>query len=175
MTRAKSLALAAALVATVSGMAHAITPITAKCITGEAQKLKQAILLARGNFRTGRAACFGPGQQCALQCTADNDQQCALNIAQEILDCNNACGAAQKTTIDGCRSDFLNCKDTPDNCQNTLDMCANGARQTNLNCKLACTDKFDNDRLACSQSLSVCLGHCASCGTTDPCPAAPTP
>jgi hypothetical protein len=166
MTRAKSFALAAALVAVVSGMAHAASPITLKCISAESQKLRLAIATARTGFRTGRAACFGPGQQCALQCQANNDSDCALAIAQAITDCNTVCSDAQKKTIDGCRSDFVNGKLT----QAQLDMCANAARQTGLDCKLACTDAHDEDRLACSQSLSACLGHCASCGSTDPCP-----
>ncbi len=176
MTRAKSFALVAALAALLlaAGVARAASPLTLKCISGESAKLRKAISDARNAFRQGRAACFGPGIQCALQCQADNDDHCndpakladgALKIADEVKACNTACGDTQKTTIDGCRSDFVNNKIT----QAQLDACANAARQANLDCKLACTDQFDEARLACAQALSACLGSCASCGSADPC------
>jgi len=52
-----------------------------------------------------------------------------------------------------------------------LDQCANTARLTSLECRLACTGDVDEERLACSQAQSACLGACASCGTPQQCPA----
>src|SRR5262249_30200016 len=88
-----------------------------------------------------------------------------LAIANDVKVCNATCSDTQKQTIDKCRSDFVNNIIT----QDQLDACANAARQTALDCKLACTDQFDEVRLACNQALSACLGSCASCGSADPC------
>ena len=176
MTRAKSFALMGAFAASIlaAGVAQAASPLTLKCVSAESVKLRKAISDARGAFREGRALCFGPGHDCAVLCQSNNDDHCnnantqtegALDLAKDVQVCNATCSDTQKKTIDACRSDFVNDKIT----QAQLDACANGARQVNLDCKIACTDQFDEARLACSQALSSCLGSCASCGSIDPC------
>ena len=176
MTAPKSCTLAAAMAALLAaGTVHAASPITLKCISGQAQTLKTAIANARAAFRTNKAACFGPGQQCATDCQTQNDANCndpsntsggAVGITNATTACDNTCAATQKTAIDKCRSDFVNNLIT----QDQLDMCANAARLANANCKIACTGQFAAARLACSQAYNACLGSCASCNSTSPCP-----
>jgi hypothetical protein len=81
--------------------------------------------------------------------------------------CNTACASAQRDTIDICRSQFQNGLIN----ETQLDQCANTSRLTNLECRLTCTGDQDEERLACSQAQSACLGACASCGTPEQCPA----
>jgi hypothetical protein len=176
MTAPKSWTLAAAVAALLAaGTVHAASPITLKCISSEAQTLKTTIANARAAFRTNKAACFGPGQQCASTCQSLNDTTCndpsnttggAVGIANETTACDNTCAATQKTAIDACRSDFVNNLIN----QDQLDMCANAARLANANCKIACTGTFAAARLACSQAYNACLASCASCNSTSPCP-----
>jgi hypothetical protein len=179
MTAPKLCTIAAAIAALLAaGTVHAASPITLKCISSQAQTLKNTIVKARADFRTNKAACFGPGQQCAIDCQTQNDANCnnpscistascgAVAIGNETTACDNTCAATQKTAIDACRSDFVNNLIT----QDQLDMCANAARLANANCKIGCTGQFAASRLACSQAYNACLASCASCNSTSPCP-----
>jgi hypothetical protein len=177
MTRAKGFALVGALLGSVlaAGMAQAASPATLKCISSQANTLRQAIIQARNDFKSGRAACFGPGADCANKCTSANDANCndpsvpptapgAIAIGNSITACNQACGNKQKSDLNTCRDTFQASQQTPAD-QAALDACGATAREANLNCKLGCTAQFQDARLACSQALSACLGACASCPT----------
>lgn len=169
MIRGKFVALAAAIMGTMlaASVAQAASPLTLKCVRTEATKLRNDIAAARAKFKANRAACYGPGQQCAGVCTAANDKCLLDNYTNPIDGCNDGCATAQKEAIDVCRSQFQNGLITEDQ----LEQCANGARLVNLECRLSCTDQYDQARLACNQTQAACLGACASCGTPDQCPA----
>ncbi len=171
MIRRKLGAVAAAVVGAmlIGTGAQAATAITLKCVASQARTLKTCVATCRTDFNNNRAACYGPGQQCAQLCQSDpvggnGNEQCLAPVNAAIAACNGACAATQKSSIDVCRSQFPND-------QNQLDMCANQARLVNLDCKLQCTADNDQARLACAQQLGACLAACASCGTPDQCPA----
>ena len=171
MIRRKIAAVAAAVVGAmlVGTAAQAASPITLKCVASQAQKLKTCVATCRTDFKTNRAACYGPGQDCAQKCQSDpvnGNDACLKPVNDAIAACNGACATAQKDAIDICRSQFQNGLID----QNGLDMCANQARLVNLDCKLQCTADNDQNRLACAQQLGACLAACASCGTPDQCP-----
>jgi hypothetical protein len=162
-------ALAAMAVGTllVSSAAQAASPITLKCVRTESAKMRTEIAAARAKFKAARAACYGPGQACAQICTAANDECLATNVTGPFETCNGNCTTAQRDQVDICRSQFQNGLIT----EAQLEQCANAARLVNLECRLACTDQYDEPRLNCNTAQAACLGACASCGTPQQCPA----
>jgi hypothetical protein len=166
MTRGKSLALAAALVGglLLAGVAQAASPLTLRCVRKEAEQLRANISAARAQFKQDRAACYGPGAACAIDCTNAADA-CLAPVAKDLEDANDACNAAQRLAIDECRS----LSETGAS-QDEIDQCANIARLAGLECKLAATDSVDERRLACNQAQADCLASCASCGLPSQCP-----
>jgi hypothetical protein len=169
MIRGKCGALAAAIVGTIlaAGIAEAASPITLKCVRREAAKLRVDIAAARAKFKANRAACYGPGQECASACTSVNDECLKTTVTAPLDACNNGCASAQSDAIDVCRSQFQNGLIT----EAQLELCANGARLVSLECRLVCTDQYDEARLACNTAQASCLASCASCGTPAQCPA----
>jgi hypothetical protein len=167
MIRGTSLALALALAGSMllSGIAQAASPLTLKCVRTKATALRTCISSCRNEFKEERAACYGPGAQCALDCSTANDN-CLKPVTAKLTDLNDACNSAQRDAIDACRSAFQNGLITDDQ----LEQCANNARLVSLECKLAATGQVDQDRLACNQAQAACLGACASCGLPSLCP-----
>ena len=167
MIRGTSLALALALTGgmLLSGVAQAASPLTAKCVRTKSQTLRTCISKCRDDFKEARAGCYGPGAQCALDCSNANDA-CLVPVTKETEDLNDACNTTQRDAIDACRSAFQNGLMNDDQ----LEQCANNARLQNLECKLAATGQVDDKRLACSQQQASCLGACASCGLPAQCP-----
>ena len=167
MIRVTTFALAAAMAGSLllSGVAEAASPLTLKCVRREAGALKTCINDCRTAFKSARADCYGPGRECANQCTAANDA-CQGPITEDFSNCNLGCTGAQRDTIDACRSAFQEGLIT----EAQLETCANNARLTTLQCKLDCTASVDNRRLDCNQIQAACLGACASCGLPSQCP-----
>jgi hypothetical protein len=168
MTRGIFGALAAVAAATLlaTSAAQAASPLTLKCVRKEATDLRTCITSCRNTFRAERAACYGPGLQCALTCTSATDA-CLAPVTAALDACNGNCAGAQRDTIDICRSQFQNGLIT----EAQLEQCANNARLTSLECRLACTGDQDEERLACNTAQAACLAACASCGTPQQCPA----
>ena len=167
MIRGTSLALALALTGgmLLSGVAQAASPLTTKCVRTKSQTLKTCVNKCRDDFKQARAECYGPGAQCALDCSNANDA-CQAPVTQHLKDLNDACTATQTDAINACRSAFQN--GLMD--ENQQEQCANNARLQNLECRLAATGQVDQDRLACNQAQAACLGACASCGLPAQCP-----
>ena len=167
MIRGTSLALALALTGgmLLSGVAQAASPLTTKCVRTKSQALKTCVLKCRDDFREARAGCYGPGAQCALDCSNANDA-CQAPVTKQLEDLNDACNVTQRDAIDACRSAFQNGLMNEDQ----QEQCANNARLQNLECKLAATGAVDDLRLACNQAQASCLGACASCGLPSQCP-----
>lgn len=167
MIRATTLALAAFLLGgmMLPEVAPAASPITLKCVRNKSQALRTCITQCRNTFKTDRAACYGPGAQCALDCTTANDE-CMKPVTADLQARNDACNTAQRDAIDVCRSASQEGLLTEDQ----LEQCANNARLAGLECKLAATDAVDEGRLACNQQQAACLGACASCGLPSQCP-----
>ena len=171
MIRGTSLALALALTGgmLLSGVAQAASPLTLKCVRSKSTALRQCISGCRDQFKEDRAACYGPGAQCALDCTGKpvvGFDDCMKPVTAQLESLNDACNATQRDAIDACRSAFQNGLMNDDQ----LEQCANNARLVNLECKLAATGAVDDKRLACTQAQSACLGACASCGLPSQCP-----
>jgi hypothetical protein len=171
MIRGTSLALALALTGSMllSGVAQAASPLTLKCVRGKSTVLRQCISGCRDQFKQDRAACYGPGAGCALECTGKpivGFDACMAAVTGALENLNDVCNGTQRDAIDACRSAFQNGLMNDDQ----LEQCANNARLQNLECKLAATGQVDQDRLACNQTLASCLGACASCGLPSQCP-----
>jgi hypothetical protein len=167
MIRGTSLALALALTGgmLLSGVAQAASPLTTKCVRTKSTALKACVLKCRDDFREARAGCYGPGAQCALDCSNANDA-CQAPVTTQLENLNDACNTTQRDAIDACRSAFQNGLMNEDQ----QEQCANNARLVNLECKLAATGAVDDLRLACNQAQAACLGACASCGLPSQCP-----
>jgi hypothetical protein len=167
MIRGTSLALALALTGgmLLSGVAQAASPLTTKCVRSKSTALRTCVAGCRDAFKEARAQCYGPGAQCALDCSNASDA-CQAPVTKELADLNDACNAAQNDAIGVCRSAFQNGLMSDDQ----LDQCANNARLQNLECRLAVTAQVDDKRLACNQAQAACLGACASCGQPSDCP-----
>ena len=167
MIRVTTFALAAFLL---GGMilpetAPAASPLTLKCVRSKAATMRACITKCRNDFKTDRAACYGPGAQCALDCSTATDT-CMKPVTEELEQRTDACNEAQRDAIDACRSAFQEGLIT----EEQQELCANNARLAGLECKLAATDAVDEKRLACNQVQAACLGACASCGLPSQCP-----
>ena len=109
MIRGTSLALALALTGAMllSGVAQAASPLTQKCVRSKSQALRTCVAKCRSDFKEARAACYGPGAQCALDCS-NASEACQAPVTKELEDLNDACNDAQADAIDVCRSAFQN-------------------------------------------------------------------
>src|SRR5262245_3798222 len=90
-------ALAATLV--MAGAALAASPSTLRCVKNEAITLRACQVNCRNEFKTGRAACYGPGATCANACSAANDAcQDPINAPRTA----SSSGGALTRCNDGC-------------------------------------------------------------------------
>ena len=108
MIRGTTLALAAALAGSLllSGVAQAASPLTLKCVRREAGALKLCINDCRNSFKSARAACYGPGLECANACTAANDACLRCRSRRTSPTCNRTAprGSGTPSTHAGARS-----------------------------------------------------------------------
>ena len=165
-TLAAATALAAML--TLAGTSEAATSLTRQCIRTQRTLLTSCRLKCTTDFRSGQAACFGPGQGCASTCQTEN--LTCLRTPDGIRDeCLNGDLDATPAKL-GCRQFLENKLEDCRLLATGSDTCANKARLEDLQCRLQCSDAVDELRLGCSTLFQECLAACASCRTPTDCP-----
>jgi hypothetical protein len=140
--------------------AGAFTSVTKQCLnsakTNFSNNKKSAATSITSQYLADRAACFGPGQQCANTCQATLNG-CSAPFNTTRTTCNVNCNATFKTQVGGCstNADPLGCATT--------------ARIVRLNCSNGCSVTEQPLLDGCNSAYSDCVQQCASCAPGSTC------